>query len=66
MQWCSNNLRVGVKSNVWESAIPKEEIACAKAIPLDTIKNISGTKEKPACEKFCEWREHGTIENGER
>lgn len=51
---------------MWESAIPKEEIACAKAIPLDTIKNISGTKEKPACEKLCEWREHGTIENGER
>lgn len=51
---------------MWESVILKEEIACVKVIFLDIIKNISGIKEKLVCEKLCEWREYGIIENGER
>lgn len=26
---------------------------------------MRGTKENPVCQKYCEWREHGRIENGD-
>lgn len=43
----------------------ERRVAGTKAICLEIIKNMRGTKENPVCQKYCEWKEHGRIENGD-
>lgn len=43
----------------------ERSVAGTKAICLEIIKNMRRTEENSVCQKYCEWREHGRIENGD-